>query len=153
MISGARITLLLVTAVVTLGCDPGVRYLPRQWVAERPHRWKFENEDFRAVMFAPGNLIGAKSMTPEPEVENLRDQPLVFERATISTGEKTYVGHFGAGNRVDVRTVGVGEIKRVPMYFNFDQPIADALGNRFLMLISYRVGDGDSNELMFEFAR
>lgn len=104
-------------------------------------------------MFAPGNLIGTKSMTPEPEVENLRSHPLIFEGVTITAGEKTYVGQFGGGNRLDVRTVSVGQTKRLPMYFNFDQPIAEALGRRFRMSISYRVGKSDSKELTFDFSR
>ena len=149
---GVRLCLLIL--FLNLGCDPGVRYTPKGWVQNGHRRWVYQNEHLRALLVArPGGLVMSKSLIPEPEIQNLATQPLLFERVTITAEGRTYVGQFGSGNRVDVRTVNVGETKRMPMFFMFDDPMPQAFGKRFRMIVAYRVGNGDLKELTLDFSR
>ena len=104
-------------------------------------------------MHAPGNLIGMKSLVPEPDVHSRTSEPIVFESAKILTRSAGYNGTFGGGDRVDVRTVPAGQTKRIPIYFEFDKPIADALGAEFTLVMRYRVGTSAAKEVSTAFSR
>jgi hypothetical protein len=143
----------LLSVGLVSGCDPGVRYVPQEWSSAGDHLWTYQNDDLSAKLITPGGIVWSTSFVLEPEITNLRSQRLVFETVTINAREKTYSGEFGGANRLEVRTVDAGETKRIPIYFfDLDSGIAEALGDRFNLVVTYQVGD-DQRELSFEFVR
>jgi hypothetical protein len=136
-----------------LACDPGYSFRPEGWHQDRYGWWSTDRPGFKVRLIAPGNLIGAHSLSPEPEITNTSLEPLTIMRAELESKGSVFEAALPGRGEAQWRTVKAGTTLRVPMSFHFAQPVYEALGPKLTLRVFYRLGDGPIETLEVSCAR
>ena len=131
--------LLACMAITSAGCDPGVRYRPRDWTRLDADHWRSTVEGISLTMEPIGGLIGETWLEPEIEAQNHTGLTAIIEDAKLLCGQTSYeadsVGLSGTRSQISS-----GETKRLNLRWNFSKSIGEVLVAPVTMTITLRVG-------------
>jgi hypothetical protein len=85
-----RILIILSLALLSVGCDPGIHYIPKDWAATDGHRIKaFGPVEIQIERL--GGLIGDKWLNPEIVIRNRGKTPVVVEKIILDSNDSEYL--------------------------------------------------------------
>jgi hypothetical protein len=129
--------LIVATALLALGCDPGYRLRPVAWMEEEPgHRWSRDFEGFSLRTRPLGGLVGEWWLYPTLDVFG-NSERVTLKGASLQTAKDRYPGV------VDPRTASVapgGGRLGVHWEFGEDHPAPEVLGERVEITLEIDVG-------------
>ena len=153
MRNARRIALALGPLMLLLACDPGYSFQPEGWRQDRDGWWSTDQPGFTVRLTATVTLIGAHSLSPEPEITNTSLELLTIVRAELESKGSVFEATLPGRGETHWRTVSAGATRRVPMFFEFARPVSEALGPKLKLRVFYRMGDGPTETLEVTCAR
>jgi hypothetical protein len=144
-IAGIRMFLILISLLLLLGCDRGVRYYPSGWEVERGGQgWRKELESAEFSTSGIGGFIGSEGITVEFKVTNKAPVNMVLSSATLQTRNNSYVLDMPAKGEVSAewRTVLPGATQRITLGWSFpgQEPLPEVLGSTPSIILNFREG-------------
>ena len=128
--------ILVATALMTLGCDPGYRFKPVTWNEQPERQWSRDFEGFSLRTNYLGGFVGEWWLAPTFEVFR-NSEPVSLTAASLHTDRGTYPGV------IDSRTASVAPGGgRLGVHWDFGRgnPAPKVLGERAEIILDLVVG-------------
>jgi len=128
--------ILVATALIAFGCDPGYRFRPVKWIEQPERQWSRDFDGFSLRTHYLGGLVGEWWLGPTFEVFG-NSEPVSLTDASLYTDRGRYSGV------IDSRTASVAPGGgRLGVHWDFGRgnPAPDVLGQRAEIILGLLVG-------------
>jgi hypothetical protein len=128
--------ILVATALIALGCDPGYRFRPVKWIEQPERQWSRDFDGFSLRTHYLGGLVGEWWLAPTFEVVG-NSERVSLTAASLHTDRGRYPGV------IDSRKASVasgGGRLRVHWDFGRGNPAPEVLGERAQIILDLIVG-------------
>jgi len=132
-------------------CDRGFYYKPvGDPTPSDSYVWSRGFDNFTIEFYPLSGIIGSTA-TSEFEVVNHAYEPLMLESAEIRADSRSFAGELTEGTQS--RTVEPGKVQRLYVYWKFGREVTEALGDHPAVLLSFRIGAGQSRRVEIAYQR
>ena len=133
---------LLVSASLLIACDPGYTYHPEDWQPlEKGFSWKKSLDGIDVNIYSFGGLVGSRSISLSVRLTNRTNELLVLEGAElIAQDHQAFTAKLPDSGDLRWRSVGPNESGSIELYWDFDQPAMDVLGEQPQVTLYLRQG-------------
>ena len=128
--------ILVATALIALGCDPGYRFRPVKWTEQPQRQWSRDFDGFSLRTHYLGGLVGEWWLAPTFEVFG-NSERVSLTAASLHTDRGRYPGV------IDSRTASVASGGgRLGVHWDFGRgnPAPEVLGKRAEIILDLIVG-------------
>jgi hypothetical protein len=131
-------SVILVLALSTFGCDPGIDYVPKDWAATNGQRTKTFGP-LEIQIDRLGGLIGAKWLNPEIVIRNHGKSPAVVKSITLKANGSEYVARPFYEKQKVWETVPPNEMRKIEPAWEFDRPISAILKDPVDLILMIKI--------------
>jgi len=82
--------LVLLAALITSGCDPGIMFIPQDWEKVGPYRFGKSFGPIEIEMNRAGGLIGESWFDPHFSARNRGNEVISFQKIYLVAGDERY---------------------------------------------------------------